>query len=344
MTYKELKALNDSLKNNSNIQKLRILDIYLREDAATITDGIRTKKVGIASIVKAIENRSIALTNPSKLYNYNFKQNAGGSVKTNSTVNKVHLLIEDTGAGYQFWQFICKCYFTNVVLDKKVTNNKALVDEVNNIVKSGSKEYYIILIDQAFDNPSTITLMNQLSIICSSHSNLILVKNYICFESVLLSFYQLEYIINKARGKVSIGSTEKILIDYIRNECNTHNHDRTDYINAKHKFKELYPHIKEIHTIEQLSSHLLTELTKNSGLKVTKGDIGKCWTCDCHTGKILDCNLQYSDIRIDKQDNEKITSGVRITRREKAYSYIINSYIHNLFKRVGVYNVADIQL
>ena len=87
-----------------------------------------------------------------------------------------------------------------------------------------------------------------------------------------------------------------------------------------------------VNNIEQFASKLLTEITKQSGFSVTKSKLGKCWTYNCHTGKVKDCWLNIGKINRDTTN--------RITSQEKANLYINCSCIRSLFMKAGVFNVV----
>ena len=55
-----------------------------------------------------------------------------------------------------------------------------------------------------------------------------------------------------------------------------------DYFNYK-EIREIVEYDKNIeeHNIEQLSSKLLFDLTRNTGFEVSKGVLGECWIKSC---------------------------------------------------------------
>ncbi len=161
-----------------------------------------------------------------------------------------------------------------VVIVESKKNNSELVKSVKTLKDQENK--YIIVFDNAFDNPQVYQEQKSLKKYAETKSNVLLME-IICFEYILLEFNKLidwiyapndEFLEKRA----SAIQARKMLIDAIQSE------------NSGYKSIQeivLYDSNIHDHNIEKLSAKLLYDLTRNTGFEVSKGTIGECWIKSC---------------------------------------------------------------
>ena len=186
-----------------------------------------------------------------------------------------YLWIEDRvgKAGYTFWKTLMQQILPNVAVESK-KNNSELVKAVKTLKDQDSK--YIIVFDNAFDNPQVYQEQRRLKKYAETKKNVSLI-NIICFEYVLLEFAQLidwiyapedEFLIKRVKAI----QARKKLIEAIQTE-NLNYKTIQEIVTYDSRFNE--------HNIEKLSAKLLYDLTRNTGFEVSKGTIGECWIKSC---------------------------------------------------------------
>ena len=188
---------------------------------------------------------------------------------------KTYLWIEDRigKASYKFWTTFMHEVCPKVIVESKM-NNRELVKAVKGL--TDQKNRYIIALDNSFDNVQIYMEQKNLKEAADKRENVFLL-DLICFEYTLLEF-------NK-------------LIDWIYAPEDEFREKRAGAIVAREKLDQIissgqinYKEMQEIldydgnlcnHNIEQLSSKLLFDLTRNTGFEVSKGNLGECWRQDC---------------------------------------------------------------
>lgn len=186
-----------------------------------------------------------------------------------------YLWIEDRAgkAGYTFWKILMQQVLPDVVVESK-KNNSELVKAVKTLKNQDSK--YIIVFDNAFDNPQVYQELRRLKKYAETKKNVSLM-DIVCFEYVLLEFNELidwiyatedEFLIKRAKAI----QARKKLIEAIQTE-------NLDYKTIQ-EIVAYDTHIDD-HNIEKISAKLLYDLTRNTGFEVSKGAIGECWIKSC---------------------------------------------------------------
>lgn len=225
--------------------------------------------------------------------------------------HKTYLWIEDRKgkAGYMFWEMLMQELYPDVIVESK-KNNSELVKAVKEI--KDQENIYIIVFDNAFDNLQVYQEQKILKKYADMKSNVMLI-DIICFEYVLLEFDKLinwiyapddEFRIKRA----SAICAREMLVTTIQ----------SGEVNYK-MFQEIitYDNNLDDHNIEQLSSKLLYDLTRNTGFEVSKSSIGDCWMKSCcewsKRQKNDICGLDYSRLSItDKM--RKVYAGTSLSR------------------------------
>lgn len=186
-----------------------------------------------------------------------------------------YLWIEDRAgkSSHTFWKTLMQHIFPVVIVESK-KNNSELVKAVKTLKDRENK--YIIVFDNAFDNPQVYQEQKSLKKYAETKNNVLLME-IICFEFILLEFNKLidwiyapndEFLEKRA----SAIQARKMLIDAIQSE----------YSGYK-SIQEIVLYDSNIHdhNIEKLSAKLLYDLTRNTGFEVSKGTIGDCWIKSC---------------------------------------------------------------
>ena len=188
---------------------------------------------------------------------------------------KTYLWIEDRvgKASYRFWSTLMREISPEVIVESKM-NNRELVKAVKGLTDKENR--YIIALDNSFDNVQVYMEQKILKEAADIKDNVFLL-NLICFEYTLLEFDN--------------------LIDWIYAPEDEFREKRAGAIAAREKLVNIiksgemnYKAIQEImdydsnlnnHNIEQLSTKLLFDLTRNTGFEVSKANLGECWTQNC---------------------------------------------------------------
>lgn len=231
---------------------------------------------------------------------------------------KTYLWIEDREgkASYQFWTILMHEICPEVIVEGK-TNNHELVKAVKGLTDKENR--YIIALDNSFDNVQIYMEQRILKEAADIRDNVFLM-NLICFEYTLLEFDR--------------------LIDWIYAPEDEFRVKRSDAIVARAKLIEIiqsddmnYKTIREImnydnnldnHNVEQLSSKLLFDLTRNTGFEVSKGSIGECWTRNC---------CEWTD----RQDDDICgLDRTKLTLKNKMKSIYLDTSLYKEFKNVGL--------
>lgn len=188
---------------------------------------------------------------------------------------KTYLWIEDRigKASYKFWTTFMHEICPEVIVESKM-NNRELVKAVKGLTDKENR--YIIALDNSFDNVQIYMEQKILKEAADKRNNVFLL-NLICFEYTLLEFDK--------------------LIDWIYAPEDEFREKRAGAIVARDKLVQIistddmnYKVIQEIldydnnldnHNIEQLSAKLLFDLTRNTGVEVSKANLGECWRQNC---------------------------------------------------------------
>lgn len=186
-----------------------------------------------------------------------------------------YLWIEDRKdkAGYLFWKEFMRELYPDVVVESK-KNNSELFKAVKAL--SDAENRYIIVYDNSFDNMQVYKEHKALKKYTDEKHN-VQMMDIICFEYILLEFDKLidwiyaqddEFLIKRADAV----KARNMLVETFKSEAQNY---RTlqDVIKYDANLNE--------HNIEQLSSKLLFDLTRNTGFEVSKGSIGDCWLKSC---------------------------------------------------------------
>lgn len=231
---------------------------------------------------------------------------------------KTYLWIEDRKdkASYTFWKTFMSIICPGVIVESK-TNNRELVKAVKGL--SDKENRYIIVFDNSFDNVQIYMEQKILKQAAEIRDNVFLL-DLVCFEYTLLEFDKLiEWIyapedefIGKRAG--AIVARQKLIKMISLEELNYKS------------IQEILDYDRNIdnHNIEQLSTKLLFDLTKNTGFEVSKGKLGECWTENCcdWIGRQDDdiCGLDYE----------------RLSLPDKMKSIYLGTSLRDKFKNVGL--------
>lgn len=188
---------------------------------------------------------------------------------------KTYLWIEDRqgNSGHTFWSVLMQQICPEVIVEGR-KNNSELVKAVKKLEDKENR--YIIVLDNAFDNVQAYQEQKRIKEYIDKKHNVVMM-DIICFEYILLEFDKLTDWIYAPEDEFftkrlsAIYAREK-LVEILRT-------GETDY-KAIREIVEYDAHPGR-HNIEQLSSKLLFDLTRNTGFEVTKGKIGSCWILSC---------------------------------------------------------------
>ncbi len=221
-------------------------------------------------------------------------------------MSKTFFWIEDKKdkAGYTFWKTFMEQIFPDVIVESK-RNNSELVKAVKALEDTDSR--YIVVFDNSFDNLQVLSELKILTEAVKGKDNVALL-DIICFEYLLLDFKELidwvfapdDAFLEKREAIIKVRDK---LISVISNGDLSYKDIRD--------VREYCDNI-ESYNIEQLSSKILYELTRNTGFEVSKGSIGECWIkscCDWSERQDDDiCGLDHSRLDIHEK-MEHILSG-----------------------------------
>lgn len=188
---------------------------------------------------------------------------------------KTYLWIEyqKDKASYIFWKTLMNQLCPNVIVESK-KNNTELIKAVKTLTDENNS--YIIVYDNSFDNLQVYQEQKRLKKYIDSKKNIFLM-DIIYFEYILLEFNNLIDWIYAPNDEFLI--KRKKAIDARNKLIRTIKSGETDY----KAIKEIIDYDKNLenHNIEQLSTKLLFDLTRNTGFEVSKGKIGDCWIQSC---------------------------------------------------------------
>ena len=188
---------------------------------------------------------------------------------------KTYLWLEDRDgkSGYIFWQTFMKQLCPEIVVESK-KNNSELVKAVKGLKDAENR--YIIVFDNSFDNLQVVTEQKLLRKYADKKDNVFLL-DIVCFEYLLLEFENLiawiyapedEFLTKRRKA---IMAREKLVYAIQNGEFNYKD------IQAIVEYCERV----ENYNIEQLSTKILFDLTRNTGFEVSKGKVGVCWIKSC---------------------------------------------------------------
>ena len=235
------------------------------------------------------------------------------------TQEKMYIWTEDTKSGYSFWlNFFNRLVPEAIVQSKK--NNSELVKAVSSLLQNDTNKY-IIIMDQAFDNPQVIRERKRLMEAIRERNNVYII-NIISFEYILLQFDLLtdwvfaeddelftkrEHLLN-VRSRLCNMLNDSNCAGYKDDEC------ISEYINSL-----------KVHNVEQLCAKLLFDITRNTGFEVSKKAIGPCWINNC-------CEWQERSA-----DDICGLDNIRISSKEKMHQIFIDSVdLVNGFQAAGI--------
>ena len=177
---------------------------------------------------------------------------------------RTFLWIEDHKgkASYTFWENFMRQLCPKVIVESK-KNNSELVKAVRTLQDAENR--YIIVFDNSFDNLQIVMEQKRLKKYVNEKENVFLL-DIICFEYLLLEFKELiewiyapedEFLQKRARAIAARCKLVESLKD-----------DNFDYKGIR----EIVDYDKNIeeHNIEQLSTKILFDLTRNTGFEVSK--------------------------------------------------------------------------
>ena len=174
------------------------------------------------------------------------------------TQEKMYIWTEDTKSGYSFWlNFFNRLVPEAIVQSKK--NNSELVKAVSSLLQNDTNKY-IIIMDQAFDNPQVIRERKRLMEAIRERNNVYII-NIISFEYILLQFDLLtdwvfaedDELFTKRESRLCNMLNDSNYAGYKDDEC------ISEYINSL-----------KVHNVEQLCAKLLFDITRNTGFEVSK--------------------------------------------------------------------------
>ncbi len=187
----------------------------------------------------------------------------------------IYLWIEDRRgkSSHTFWSVLMNQLYPDVIVESK-KNNSELVKAVKSL--EDSKNRYMIIFDNSFDNQQIYQERKILKKYIDRKENVWLI-DIICFEYILLEFDRLlewiyapddEFLIKRSRV---IRAREKLVESFQSGEM--------DYKGIREIVE--YDYNLGHHNVEQLSTRILFDLTRNTGFEVSKGVIGECWIMSC---------------------------------------------------------------
>lgn len=189
-------------------------------------------------------------------------------------MQKTYVWTEDSGAGFTFWKEMFAQLFPESVVETK-KNNSELVKAVSKLNDDSNR--YIILMDQAVDNPQVVREQKRLSTLINGKKNIICIK-LISFEFLLLQFESLvdwvfakdDALLEKRKNLIDVRSTLLEILDGKESVGFHMNDSMRKYLVGMKNYN-----------IEQICARLLFDITRNTGFEVSKSSIGPCWILDC---------------------------------------------------------------
>ena len=228
----------------------------------------------------------------------------------------IYVWCEDTGSGFTFWKMLFDTLYKDYIVESK-RNNTELCKAISKLKSDEDNKYYVLM-DNAIDNPDVLRETQRLYRFIRDKSNVSVIRIH-SFEFVLLSFQMLEDWVFAREDDLK--DARRDLLDFktefVEIICSGGDAGKLSAMN------ELTGYSDKLNT-EQISSRLLSEITKNTGFETTKGKLGECFTvscCDWESRKTDDiCGL----------DDRRLTSG------EKIKSIFDYSVLKDSFSEAGL--------
>lgn len=189
--------------------------------------------------------------------------------------NKTIIWTEDSKSGYVFWMKFFEILLPEAIVESK-KNNSELVKAVSNLLQDDNNKY-IIIMDQAFDNPQVIRERKRLLDAIQKRNN-VYVINIISFEYLLLQFKCLPKWVfaeddNLREKRERLLEIRNRLVSILKG-LNSLYYLSDEYIKA-------YCESCGENNVEQLCARLLFDITRNTGFEVSKKAVGPCWIRNC---------------------------------------------------------------
>ena len=227
-----------------------------------------------------------------------------------------YIWCEDKSAGFQFWTEIFKVVCPEAIVETQ-NNNSGLRKAVGRIVDADS-EYYILM-DEAVDNPDVLRELKKINELIKDKRNIKLVDIH-SFEYVLLSFELLEdWVFAKEdelrEKRAHYLENRRTLIRILSGDILT--------IEEQEEYGKLLDTYGKNNS-EQLTAHLLEEITKNTGFFTNKKLLGRCFVDTC-------CEWQER-----AEDDICGLDENRISSDEKKKMIVEHSILKQAFEKVGL--------
>lgn len=189
-------------------------------------------------------------------------------------MQKTYVWTEDSRAGYKFWKTLFAQLVPEAIVETK-KNNSELVKAVSRLKDESNK--YVILMDQAFDNPQVVREQKRLSMIINDRKNIFCIK-IISFEYLLLQFNSLiDWVFASEDNLLEQRKNLKDIRERLIGLINGNN--PLSYINDD-SIKGYFSCLNE-NNIEQICARVLFDITRNTGFEVSKRSVGPCWIMNC---------------------------------------------------------------
>lgn len=224
-----------------------------------------------------------------------------------------YLWCEDSASGYQFWCFLCKFLYPDVIVESK-KNNTRLRKAASQIQNDGN-DYYL-LIDNALDNPDVSREIKILKRDTSAKPNVHIMEIH-SFEYALLSFELLEQWVFAEKDPLKEQRRNLIENSKLFVKMNSKIRPAEDQIKLFENEEEYKDKMSE-----QIAAKLLFAITRNTGFETDKGHLGECFVVNC-----CEWNSRQSDDICGLDNN-------RITDAEKAGLLVERSILKQVFERL----------
>lgn len=195
------------------------------------------------------------------------------------------IIPEDSKAGKQFWHAVNRELFEGKALmvdqlrsDTDALGFTSILPRLRKAINEGriTSGWSVVI---AIDYTGTLAVERQLTFIkklCAEHKIHMYITTYHCIEEIFLSFDLLPTWVN------NIESQYIDFISYVHNCIKTGVNYFTHYADYKDIFKKVLDSCKKDKNREQFAAQLLLAVTqKNSGFKISKGQLGACWVNNC---------------------------------------------------------------
>ena len=101
-----------------------------------------------------------------------------------------YLWTEDTGAGLHFWKLVNQLFFDDALVIESKESNQGILDALSGLKIKEDDEYYIAF-DYLVDNQDVRNKYRMLKSIEEKSEGKIIILDMICFEYLLLAFFQI---------------------------------------------------------------------------------------------------------------------------------------------------------